>query len=206
MDKIYAKIPYDEIPWNFESTPDALVDLIVSAKVKPCKTIDLGCGTGNYAIYLASLGFDVTGIDISPTAIDIAIEKAKKKGVKSNFFVIDVLNDLNVITERFDFAYDWELLHHIFPNNRQKYVENVYRILNLGGKYLSVCFNEKDHGFGGSGKYRTTQLGTVLYFSSLNELNDLFTPYFDIVEAKNIEISGKPESHCANYLFMKKRV
>ena len=65
-----------------------------------------------------------------------------------------------------DFAYDWGMLHHILPEQRHKYIEGVYRILNPKGKYLSVCFSEKDAGFGGSGKYRKTRLGTVLYFSS----------------------------------------
>jgi len=73
MDRIYRKTSLNEIPWNFESPPKELVKLVDSGKVKPCKTIDLGCGTGNYAIYLASRGFDVIGIDISPTAIKIAL-------------------------------------------------------------------------------------------------------------------------------------
>ena len=89
MDKIYGKTPFNEIPWNFESPPDALVDLIDSAKVKPCKTIDLGCGTGNYAIYLASQGFDVTGIDISPSAIKIAKETQKRK--ESNAILLSLM-------------------------------------------------------------------------------------------------------------------
>ena len=79
MDKIYRKIPLEKISWNIQKPPDVLVELVRSKKVKPCKTIDLGCGIGNYAIYLGGLGFDVTGIDVSPTAIDIDIEKAKKK-------------------------------------------------------------------------------------------------------------------------------
>ncbi len=147
MDKIYKNIPLREIPWNVETPPDALVELVDSGKVKPCKTIDLGCGAGNYAIYLASRGFDVTGIDISPTAVKIAKENAKKKRVKVNFIVADVLGDMKEVTGTFDFAYDWEMLHHIFPDKREKYVKNVHRILNLGGKYLSVCFSEKDPEF-----------------------------------------------------------
>ena len=55
MDKIYRNMPLEEIPWNIETPPDALVELIESGKVKPCKTIDFGCGAGNYAIYLASV-------------------------------------------------------------------------------------------------------------------------------------------------------
>jgi methylase of polypeptide subunit release factors len=87
MDRIYKNIPLEEIPWNIATQPDALVELVDSGKVKPCKTIDMGCGAGNYAIYLASRGFDVTGIDISPAAIKIARENAKKKGIKGNFLL-----------------------------------------------------------------------------------------------------------------------
>ena len=102
-------------------------------------------------------------------------------------------------------AYDWELLHHTYPEKRKKYVENVYRILNPRGNYLSVCFSEKDPQFGGSGKYRETPLGTILYFSSENESRDLFEPYFNIKELKTIKISGKFAPHLANYAFMEKK-
>ncbi len=192
-DRIYKKI---------HLLPGALVELVDSGKVKPCKTIDMGCGAGNYAIYLASRGFDVTGIDISPAAIKIARENAKKKGIKGNFLVADVLGDLDEVRETFDFAYDWELLHHIFPDNRKKYVQNVHKILNLGGKYLSVCFSEKDPQFGGSGKYRETRLGTLLYFSSADDLRELFEPYFNIKELKTIEVTAKFVNHLVNYAFM----
>ena len=161
-----------------------IVALVESERVKPCKAIDLGCGAGNYATYLAGRGFEVIGVDSSPTAIRIARENANKKGVTGTFLVADVLGDLDEVKETFDFAYDWELLHHIFPEKRKKYVENVRRILNPGGKYFSVCFHEKDPQFGGSGKYRKTSLGTVLYFSSEDELRELFEQYFKIKELK----------------------
>jgi len=205
MEKIYKNTPLEEIPWNIETPPDVLAELVDSGKVKPCKTIDLGCGTGHYAIYLASTGFDITGIDISPTAIKIAKKNAKKKRVKCNFLATDVLGNLDEIKETFDFAYDWELLHHIFPEQRKKYVENVYGILNPKGKYLSVCFSEKEVEFGGSGKYRETRLGTILYFSSEDELRNLFEPYFNIKELKTIAIRGKHTPHLANYAFMERK-
>ena len=195
----------EEIPWNIEEPPKALVELVESENLKPCKTIDLGCGAGNYAIYLISKGFDVTGVDISQTSIKIAKKNAKKRRIKCNFLVADVLGDLNEVRETFDFAYDWELLHHIFPEKREKYVKSLYRLLNPKGKYLSVCFSEKDPQFGGSGKYRKTPLGTILYFSSEDELRDLFEPYFNIKELKTIEIMGKSTPHLANYVFMEKK-
>jgi 2-polyprenyl-3-methyl-5-hydroxy-6-metoxy-1,4-benzoquinol methylase len=205
MDLIYRNRPLEEIPWNIEFPPDALVELANSGKVKPCNAIDLGCGAGNYAIYLANLGFNMTGVDVSPTAVRIARENAKKKGIRCNFLVADVLGDLDEIEQTYDFAYDWELLHHIFPEKRRRYIENVSKILNPEGQYLSVCFNEKDPHFGGSGKYRKTRLGTILYFSSENELRRLFELYLDIQELKTIEIRGKPAPHIANYAFMTKK-
>lgn len=204
-DKIYREVPLEDIPWNIETPPDALVMLVESGEVRPSKTIDLGCGIGNYAIYLASIGFEVTGIDISESAIKIAKENAKGKGVKCNFLIADVLGDLIEINETFDFAYDWELLHHIFPEERKKYIDNVYKLLNPRGKYLSVCFSEKDLQFGGSGKYRETRLGTVLYFSSEDELRELLKPYFDIKELKTIEICGISGSHLANYAIAERK-
>ena len=205
IDDIYKNIPPEKIPWNIETPPELLVELVDSGKVQPCKAIDLGCGAGNCAIYLAGRGFNVTGIDFSPTAIRIAGENAKRKGVKCNFFVADITDDLNEVNQTWDFAYDWGLLHHIFPEQRQKYVENVYRILNPKGKYLSVCFSKKDTGFGGSGKYRKTPLGTVLYFSCEDELRELFEAYFQIIDLQTVEIAGKFQSHIFNYVFMERK-
>jgi len=205
IDEIYRDVPLEAIPWNVETPPQALVDLVESGRISPCKTIDLGCGAGNYAIYLATEGFDVTGVDSSPTAVHIAKQNAEQKGVMCTFLVADVLGDLHEIASTFDFAYDWEVLHHFFPVQRKHYVENVHRFLNPRGKYLSVCFSENDPQFGGSGKYRETRLGTVLYFSSEDELRDLFEPFFTILDLRTIEIHAKFAPHLANYAFMERK-
>jgi len=205
IDEIYRDVPLEEIPWNVETPPQALVDLVESGRISPCKTIDLGCGAGNYAIYLATRGFNVTGVDSSPTAVHIAEQNAQQKGVMCTFLVADILGDLHEVTDTFDFAYDWEVLHVIFPAQRKRYVENVHRLLNPRGKYLSVCFSEDDPQFGGSGKYRETRLGTVLYFSSEGELRDLFEPLFKILDLRTIEIHAKFAPHLANYAFMERK-
>jgi len=204
LDRIYQEVPLNQIPWNIETPPDAIVELVQSGKVLPCKTIDLGCGIGNYAIYLAGQGFDVTGVDISPAAIKIATENAQKRGVKCRFTVADLLGGLHEVKGTFDFGYDWEVLHHIFPEDREKYVKNVYNILKPGALYFSVCFSEKDPLFGGAGKFRKTKLGTTLYFSSESEIRDLFSQYFIIQELKTIEISAKIGSHYAIYALSKR--
>jgi len=204
IDRIYRDVPLDKIPWNCETPPEALVTLVKSGKIRPCRTVDLGCGAGNYAIYLASLGFEVIGIDSAPAAIQIAQENAQKQGVKCRFVVADLLGDLHEVNDTFDFAYDWEVMHHIFPEDRKTYVENVYKLLKPGAPYLSVCFSDEDPQFGGVGKFRSTRMGTTLYFSSEPELRALFSPFFAIQELKTIEIAGKYGSHRTVYALMER--
>ncbi len=205
IDDLYKNMPLEEIPWNVETPPELLVELVDSGKVHPCKAIDLGCGAGNHAIYLAGRGFEVTGVDFSQAAIRIAKENAEKKGVKCNFLVADVIDGLDKVSQTWDFAYDWGLLHHLFPEQRKKYVENIRRILNPKGKFLSVSFSEEDTAFESSAKYRKTSLGTTLYFSGKDELRQLLEVHFVIIDLRTVEISGKFQPHIFNYVFAEKK-
>ena len=202
LDRIYRTRSPEDIPWNRKDPPQALVEFLEKGKITPCKTIDLGCGTGSYAIHLAGLGFDVTGIDFAPSAIKQAKAKARVSGIPCRFLAADVLGDIGEIAEAFEFAYDWHLLHHIYPEHRQHFVRNVNRLLAPGGRYLSVCFSEDDPAFGGTGKYRTTPMGTRLYFSSEKEMRELFEPHFVIEELKTIETEGKTAPHLSVWAFM----
>jgi len=210
MERIYGGqiVPVADIPWNRPEPPALLVELVDSGRVAPCKAIDLGCGAGNYAIYLASRGFSMTGVDISPRAIELARQNAAKKGVDCRFVAADLLGelDLSELGQGFDFAYDWELLHHVYPRQRKRYVANVSRLLSPGAKYCSVCFSEEDPQFGGVGKYRATRLGTHLYFSSEDELRELFSPHFDILDLRTVDITAETGSHAVIYAFTKKRL
>lgn len=199
IDGIYRRMPLDRIPWHSETPPDSLVELVRSGRVRPCRAVDLGCGAGTSAIWLAGEGFDVTGVDSSTTAIWIAREKAERLGVHCTFVVADLLGDIHEIEGRFDFAYDWEFMHHIMPEDRETYARNVHSLLNPGAAYLSVCFSEEDPQFGGAGKIRNTPIGTVLYFSSESEIRELFSPYFRIQELKTITVTGKFGTHRAIY-------
>jgi len=197
MDSIYQNQSLEEIPWNLESPPDFLVELVESGRIPPCSAVDLGCGAGNYAVWLAARGFHVTGVDISPKAVELAQQLAVKKDVTCRFLAADLLGNLTELENSFDFAYDWEVLHHVFPDSRGRYVANVHRILRRGARYLSVCFSENDPSFGRKGKYRKTPLGTTLYFSSEQELRDLFEPIFVVEELCTVEIAGKYNPHRA---------
>ncbi|MBM9521241.1 class I SAM-dependent methyltransferase [Desulforhopalus vacuolatus] len=207
MDSIYSKLSLDEIPWNIESPPVALKNLVESNWVSsPSDAVDLGCGAGNYAIWMASQGFRMTGLDLSSNAIELASSLAVQKGVECRFKAINMVEAIEDLDNAFDFAFDWEVLHHIFPENRECYAGNVHRMLRSGGKYYSLCFSEEDPpGFGGGGKLRKTPLGTSLYFSSEHELRELFEPLFNIEQLRTVEVAGKKAPHIAVEVLMSKR-
>ncbi len=62
---------YFRAPWD-TAAREELVSLMEGEHIKPCCTIDLGCGTGENAIYLAQKGFDVTAADYAEAAIEKA--------------------------------------------------------------------------------------------------------------------------------------
>jgi SAM-dependent methyltransferase len=206
MDTIYRELTLDQIPWNVENPPDVLTALVESGWVLPCDAIDLGCGAGNHVAWLASKGFRMTGLDISSSAVDLATKLAKEKNVACRFVARDMTDVVEGFDSTFDFAFDWEVLHHVFPEDRVRYVSNVHRMLRSGGKYLSLCFSEEEPPiFGGKGKYRKTPLGTTLYFSSERELRELFEPLFLIEQLSTVEVTGKKGPHMAVKSLMSKK-
>ena len=205
MERIYGGLPLDEIPWNLEAPPRVLVELVQSGRVVPCRAVDLGCGAGNYAVWLALEGFEVTGIDLSAAAIARAQELARSRRAPCRFAVADLLEPPEAFDGCFDFAFDWLVLHHVFPADRPRYVASIYRMVRPGGLYLSVCFSEDDQAIAGEGKYRQPQLGTLLYLSSEREIRDLFEPWFDVEELSTVEIEGKRAPHRAVRALMRKR-
>jgi 2-polyprenyl-3-methyl-5-hydroxy-6-metoxy-1,4-benzoquinol methylase len=120
INEVYKNTPLEDIPWNRKQPPELLVELVKTGQIQQCKAVDLGCGAGNYIIYLAQNGFEATGIDKSPAAIDIAHKNAKTKNVKCDFIVADIVNGLDKEKQKWDFAYDWGVLHHILPEQRKK--------------------------------------------------------------------------------------
>jgi len=204
FEKIYNGMNPDEIPWNRPEPPPPLIELVESGKIIPCDSIDIGCGTGSSVLYLAEKGFNATGVDFSPTAINMARYRAENKKLKCRFISADIINEPEMIENKFDFASDWGVLHHVFPEHREAYLRNVYNFLKPGGHYMSVCFSEKNEQFEGNGKYRSTSLGTILYFSSEEEIRQLFERFFTVEEVKTIDVEGKSGMHKMVYAFTRK--
>ncbi len=98
--------------------------------------LELGCGAGNIGLWFAQKGYEVYGIDIAPTAIDWAKEKAKEQGLKADFRAGNVVDLKDYKDNFFNFLLDGHCLHCIIGEDRKKFLENSRRILNPGGFLL----------------------------------------------------------------------
>lgn len=202
LNEAYKKI--DTVPWDNSEPPQELVELIEQGTIKPGKALDVGCGTGYYSIYLAQKGFNVTGIDISENAILEATKKTAELKVNVKFSTLDAL-EVSSVKETYNFVLEWGLLHFIMPEFREKYVKDVAAKINKSGKYIVLTFNDQSSEWGG-GKYRTGLTKTPLYYSSLDELKELYKPYFKVLESKirPTFFKNSGNKHLENYLLLER--
>jgi len=118
---------------------DGLVQLVTDGTLTPGRAIDLGCGVGDNAIFLAQHGFTVTGVDFAPSAIERARAKARDAGVDGSF-VVDDLTNLQHVSGPFDLLIDYGTLDDLNNPGRAAYVQQVEALTRPGARFLLWCF------------------------------------------------------------------
>jgi len=171
-DETYKHHDFKDLPWETVEPDKELVRVLKEKKIVKCKMLDIGCGAGTNSIFLAKQGLDVTGIDISQTAIKIAEKRAKEAGVKIKFSVENAY-ELKFSKNSFDFIFDRGCFHHIPLQHRENYVKQNYDILRTNGKYYL-------HAFSDSNNWQQENL------FSLERIKSYFGKYFKILEAREI--------------------
>ena len=104
--------------------------------------LDVGCGRGDNAIYLAGRGFHVTGVDVSRAAIVSARRKALSAGVDTEFKVLDAFL-LKNLKMRFDTVIDYGLFHQFDGEDRARYVNSLRDVCKHGGLLVLQCFSDQ---------------------------------------------------------------
>lgn len=131
----------------FVSVPDeSLVAWVQQGLLPPGHAMDLGCGNGRNAIYLAQSGFEVEAVDFSETAAAWAQQNIDQAGVDVRLQRASVF-ELERPAAHADLVYDSGLFHHLPPHRRAGYVERVAAWLKPGGLLALSCFTPE----GGSG-------------------------------------------------------
>jgi len=125
----------ESLPWDTGTPDPLLVEAIESRAITPGRTLEIGCGTGTNAIFLAQHGFEVLGIDIS----EVAVEKARAKAQgQCRFEVVDFLAAAPD-GDRFEFVFDRGCFH-VFDRagERARFAKNVAAELTEHGLWLSL--------------------------------------------------------------------
>jgi SAM-dependent methyltransferase len=186
---------YFRAPWDIGAR-DELKSVVESGRIRPCRAIDLGCGTGANAIYLAQKGFAVTGVDFAQAAIDEAMARAAEADVQVEF-VVDDLTNLQNVSGKFDFLLDYGVLDDLRLRQRDPYVQNMLALTHARNRYMLWGF-----------EYPMRWWERILPFYDIafvsGEIEQRFGPHFEIEKiAGNLDWSRFPPGYAA-YLMVRK--
>jgi len=155
-------------PWDIGRPQPAFVELVRAGELNMGGVLDVGCGTGENALYLAEKGFSVVGVDLSTRAIDAAKAKAIERKLKVYFRIANALS-LDFKNGYFDNAIDSGLFHTFNDNDRVDFASEIALVLKPDGRYFMLCFSDKEPTNWG-GPRRITK----------EEIETTFSPFFDI--------------------------
>lgn len=193
----FASMYQKQAPWDISGPQPAIVELEEAGAIQG-EVLDVGCGTGENAIYLASRGHSVWGIDFVSAAIDRAKAKAKERGIDVHFQVGDALK-LSELRRSFDAVIDSGLFHVFSDDDRIRYVNSLSSVIRPGGTYHVLCFSDQEPA--GEGPRRVSEA----------ELRGAFEHGWNVREIRAIQFTtatypgapifspGGPKAWCATF-------
>lgn len=182
--KLYTDVPLAEISWFTGAVSPMLSQLVIDGTLQPGqKVVDLGCGAGVQAAFLAKHGMDVTGVDSSPAALEAARRLIELFGVELDLVQADIL-ETTLPDGHADVVNDSFIYHNVRPEARDAYVAESARILKPGGLMVVVGFS--DRMTPGSGPIRLTS----------DDVLDPFMRHFEVEEFRrfrNLPTQVRPD-------------
>ena len=131
----------DDYYWGVEpgSFLDDLIRLCPPSADK--KVLDIGCGEGKDAVYVAQKGYSVTGFDLAENVIRKTIKLAEDRGVKVTAYV----DDINTFTPdgQYDIIYSTGTVQYLFDENKKAFFEKLEKMTRPGGIVFINVFVEK---------------------------------------------------------------
>ncbi|RJQ42569.1 MAG: class I SAM-dependent methyltransferase [Gaiellales bacterium] len=162
-EEMYQAHDVETMPWYLPGLDPDFEEALENHSIGPGKALDLCTGPATQAMALAELGFDVFATDISETAVRLAAQKAKLKGLEISFRQADILRD--DLGGEFDLLLDRGCFHVFEPGQRGMYVDAVDQLLRPGGYLLLKCFSHREKRREGPYRFTPEELGG--YFSGV---------------------------------------
>ncbi|MEV6959546.1 class I SAM-dependent methyltransferase [Streptomyces sp. NPDC051207] len=131
-----------QVPFFVAKPDESLASWIDRGLLGPGRALDLGCGPGRNALHLAARGFDVDAVDLSPTAVAWARERAAETGAEGvRFHCGDAFALAGTeLPGPYDLVYDSGCFHHLPPHRRVSHLALLDRVLAPGGAFALTCF------------------------------------------------------------------
>ncbi len=130
-------------PWDTGQASSELRRILQQHEIPRGRVLELGCGTGTNAVFLAQQGFEVTAVDISALAIERARVKAAEAGVNVTLAAADLL-DLPDLGPAFPFVFDRGVYHTVRREVLEGFLETLARVSAPGGMYLTLAGNANE--------------------------------------------------------------
>lgn len=162
----------DTPPWDIGEPQPIMTALEQSGRVRG-PVLDAGCGTGDTSRYLAGLGYTVTGVDGSPTAIATARDRTRRQQLGNAEFVVSDITMFEVAAPRFATVLDSTLYHSLAVSARESYLAAIHRACLPGAWLHILCFSTR-------APFPPDQPGPNLL--SEQELRDGFGDYWNLDE------------------------
>jgi SAM-dependent methyltransferase len=136
------------IPWEHREVPRPLIDLIEGPQaLPPGDMLDIGCGTGVHAVYCASNGWNVTGVDDVDRALRTARRNADKVGVNVCFLHADIANsDTAELGAGYTLLLDIGCLHGLSEESLQRAAATITEVAKPGATLLMLAFRPGHRG------------------------------------------------------------
>lgn len=128
-------------PWDIGKPQPAIVR-VASEGGFVGAVLDAGCGTGENALHVASLGLSVLGVDVAETALAMARKKADDRGIEVEFAAADAFQ-LERVGRRFATVLDCGLFHTFDANERPRYAASLATVIEHGGTLYVLCFSDE---------------------------------------------------------------
>jgi SAM-dependent methyltransferase len=128
-------------PWSLGEPQPELVTLIEQGKFHG-DVLDVGCGEAAVSLYLAERGYITVGLDLSPTAIDLARREAENRGLTNASFEVADISSFTGYDRRFGTIVDSTLFHSIPVEAREGYQQSIVRAAELGASYFVLVFDK----------------------------------------------------------------
>src|SRR5215472_5647278 len=127
-------------PWDIGRPQPAIVRLASEGRFAGA-VLDAGCGTGENALHIASLGLRVLGVDVAETALTIAREKAADRGAEVEFAAADAF-ELKRLGQMFQTVLDCGLFHTFEGDERTRYVASLASVTEHDETLYVLCFSD----------------------------------------------------------------